>query len=352
MKIEVYSLEQSYQWDKIVKSFENYDTYWLSGYVKAFEIHGDGCPLLLFYNDQEVRAINVVMKRDISTDEHFIGKIEKGEYFDISTPYGYGGWLIEGDKIKNLFVEYEKWCIENGVVAEFIRFHPVIENHNKCIDFYDVVPLGMTIIVDLVSDDIIWNNIKSQNRNMIRKARKNGVKIYSGRSPELMKKFEIIYNETMKRNYADLYYYFEDEFYNSIVNDLPYNAQLFYAELEGEIISAAIMLMANGMVNYHLSGTNRKYSGLAPTNLLLYESAMWASENGYKTLYLGGGVGSEKDSLYKFKKSFNKNDDDERRFYIGRKIFNQEAYEKLCNLRIDESSVCDNSNFFPKYRAK
>ena len=94
--LTVLQLEQSEQWDSIVRSFKKYDVYWLSGYVKAFQIHGDGVPLLLFYEDYEIRGINVVMKRDIAKDIHFMGKISLEKYFDFASPYGYGGWLIEG----------------------------------------------------------------------------------------------------------------------------------------------------------------------------------------------------------------------------------------------------------------
>lgn len=57
-------------------------------------------------------------------------------------------------------------------------------------------------------------------------------------------------------------------------------------------------------MNYHLSGSIWEYANLAPTNLLLYEAALWGCANGCKTLYLGGGVGSGEDSLFKFKKAF------------------------------------------------
>ena len=76
--------------------FQRYDVYWLSSYVKAFRIHGDGEPLLFYYCDDDNRGINVVMKRDIAKDKHFTGKLSEGEYFDFATPYGYGGWIVEG----------------------------------------------------------------------------------------------------------------------------------------------------------------------------------------------------------------------------------------------------------------
>lgn len=345
MGLQVLTTDQSEQWDLIVRSFASYDTYWLSGYVKAFKVHGDGEPMLFFYEDKKARGINVVMKRDVSNDTHFVGILPSEKYFDFSCPYGYGGWLVEGEETENLFIAYEAWCERNEIISEFVRFHPVLENHVFSEKSYEVIGLGNTISMDLTSPEIIWTNIISKNRNMIRKAQKNGVKIYSGRYPEIFKVFRVIYNGTMDKDKADEYYYFDEGFYESILNDLPQNSQVFYAVYENKVIAASIMLFANGRMNYHLSGSIREYSSLAPTNLLLYEAALWGCANGYKTLYLGGGVGSGEDNLYKFKKAFYRNDD-VRRFYIGKKIFNQEKYDELLKMR--ETTDRD---FFPKYRA-
>lgn len=345
MGVRVLTLQQDEEWDNIVRSFRLYDTYWLSGYVKAFKIHGDGEPILIFYEDLVCRGINVVMKRDVSTDTHFSDILPKNSFYDLSSPYGYGGWIVEGDESKQLFDSYERWCADNGIISEFVRFHPVLENHKYCEQHYDVVQLGNTVVMDLSSPEKIWQNIHSKNRNMIRKAKKNGVKIYSGRYPEIYRIFKEIYDGTMDKDNADKYYYFGEEFYRSILEDLPQNAQVFYAMYEDKIIAASIMLMANGFMNYHLSGSIKEYASLAPTNLLLYIAALWGNANGCNTLYLGGGVGSGEDSLYKFKKAFYK-PDDTKRFYIGKKIFDQEKYNALLAMREPIES-----NYFPGYRA-
>ena len=83
--LSTYTLEDSDTWDKIVKSFKDYDVYWLSGYVKAFKIHGDGEPLLFFYEKGNTRGINVVMKRDIARDPHFSGLMSENTYFDFAS---------------------------------------------------------------------------------------------------------------------------------------------------------------------------------------------------------------------------------------------------------------------------
>ena len=342
--LRVLTIEQSHQWDEIVKSFIDYDVYYLSGYVKAFQIHGDGEPLLFFYEDDKCRGINVVMKRDIALDKHFIGKIEVGKYYDFATPYGYGGWLVEGIEYKELFTEYEKWCVDNGIVSEFVRFHPVLKNQIFSENSYQVIPLGETVAIDTTDKEIIWANFNSKNRNVIRKAINNGIQIKKGLSNELLETFIEIYNKTMDKDNADEYYYFKDEFYHSILNDLKDNATVFYAELNGQTIAASIMIYANGRLNYHLSGSLREYQNLAPSNLLLWKAAEWGNELGCITFHLGGGVGSGEDSLFKFKKAFYRGE--LCRYHIGKKVFDQKTYEELINYR----SSIERTTFFPEYR--
>jgi hypothetical protein len=60
------------------------------------------------------------------------------------------------------------------------------------------------------------------------------------------------------------------------------------------------MLATNGRMNYHLSESLKDYACLAPTNLILYEEALWRCSNNCQTLYLGGGDGNGKNSLFKF----------------------------------------------------
>lgn len=80
----------------------------------AFQIHGDGEPMLFYYQSNNTRAVNVVMKRDISNSEHFSNLLDKSILFDLSTPYGLGGFLLEGDNNEAVLMEldsvYSAWC--------------------------------------------------------------------------------------------------------------------------------------------------------------------------------------------------------------------------------------------------
>lgn len=342
--IQLFSLNEAAQWDSIVRSFTECDVYYLSGYVKAFQVHGDGDPFLFYYEGDGLKAIYVYMRRPTAIE---------GVY-DSVTPYGYGGVLFEGDTsethLQAFWKDYLTMMNEEHIVDNFVRYHPVLKNAEPMKSISKVIDLGKTIAFDLTSPEVIWENIISKNRNMIRKAEKNGIEIKHGKDLALFEDFRRIYNATMEKDNAEEYYFFGEKFYESIHKDLRDNYEMFYAVYKGQIIAMSIMLFANKQMHYHLSGSMMEYRNLAPSNLLLYKAAVWGCEQGYKTFHLGGGVGSGEDNLYKFKAAFNKNSDYQ--FSIGKQIFNEETYSKLVEMRkTSNPSFDETSNFFPLYRA-
>lgn len=340
----IYNFEEANKWDEQVRTFANYDVYYLSGYVKAFMIHGDGVPQMFCYSTEALRGIYVYMKRKTAIE---------GVY-DSITPYGYGGFLIEGDtsekNIRDLWKAYTNKMKEENIVDNFVRYHPILANAELMQSVSNVIDLGKTVAFDLTSPEVIWDNIISKNRNMIRKAEKNGIVIKHGQGLELFDEFIKIYNATMDKDNAEEYYYFKHEFYESIHDDLKNNYEMFWAEYEGKIIAMSIMLFANKQMHYHLSGSIMEYRNLAPSNLLLYKAAIWGCEQGFKTFHLGGGVGSGEDNLYKFKAAFNRKSDYQ--FSIAKMIFDQEKYDALVEERVARDPGFDReSGFFPLYRS-
>ena len=123
-----------------------------------------------------------------------------------------------------------------------------------------------------------------------------------------------------------------------------FNARIFWAEKDGGVVAASMMIFANGYLNFHLSGSLEEYNTLAPNNLILYEAAIWGCENGYKTFLLGGGLGSKDDTLLRYKKTFHRGD--RNHFFIGKKIIRPDLYKELVDM-----SGLNESPFFPQYRA-
>lgn len=346
------TIDESEKWDAIAKSFKNHDVYYLSSYVKGLQIHEHDMPILFYFENDETRAFNVVIKRDIAKDNKFKGRLCEKKYYDIITPYGYGGFLVQESisksSMEQLDNDYKKLCMENGIISEFVRFHPILQNADIFQGMYNEKMLGETVTMNLDTREQIWDNMASTCRNRIRKSLKEGVEVYWGRSPELYREFLKIYSTTMDRKNATDFYYFEDDYFNSIMNDLRYHSIIFYALYQGQIISMAIIMFCNTQMHYHLGGSYREYQNLAPANQIFYEAACWGSENGFLTFHLGGGLGCQDDNLYRFKKTFNKNSNTV--FSIGNKIFDEEKYKELINIRSEEKDFCTETSFFPVYR--
>lgn len=350
--LEVIHINEKERWNDIIRSFVNWDVYYLQEYAESLHIHNDGTPLLFYYTDEKVRIYDVVMLQDIH-DCSAMSFIPVNSYFDLSTPYGYGGPCIEGivqdESISAYLSELKVYAKENRIVSEFIRFHPLLQNQHPFENHIDIVHLKDTIYMDLTNEETIWSNIDHKNRNMIRKALKNEIRIVCDHG-ERLADFINIYNATMDNNQATDYYYFEKEYFDYILQNLKDNMIMFYAVLNEKVISASIFYYNERYLHYHLSGTLPDYRQYASTNLLLYTVAKWGSERNIQKFHLGGGVGAE-DGLYSFKKKFNKNGKLD--FHIGRIIFDEELFKQLINDRAKHDTAFDkNVKFLITYRAE
>lgn len=328
-----------------------WDVYYLNEYAVSMQLHGDGEPCLIYHEDGGKRLAYVMMKNDIGDFKPLSKIIPLKRYYDWTTPYGYGGPLTEGEIsniwIKDFMDELMLWCQKHGVVSQFFRFHPLLQNQIVMESVSDVIYMKKTVYIDTRNEEIIMQNMTSNNRNMVRKAKKNGIEIIIDNG-ERLEKFINIYEATMKRNEAEEYYYFNKAHFEYLIEEMKDNIIFFYAVYQGKIVSTSIFLYNQDYMHYHLSGTLPDYRSLAATNLLLSQAADWAVEHRIGKFHLGGGVGME-DSLLSFKKHFNRKGLID--FCIGRNIFDKEVFWKLVELRKRKDQTFDDTKpFLIKYR--
>ncbi|KGX89981.1 hypothetical protein N781_08725 [Pontibacillus halophilus JSM 076056 = DSM 19796] len=335
------------RWDEIVKSFDYYDVNYLNGYVSAFSQIGEGKPKLIYYDDGETKGINVVLIRDIAYSKPFLNKIPTNTYFDLVTPYGYGGFLIEGENINALKEAYKHFCTKNGVVSEFTRYHLL---HNKYKEFFDdIKTYKKNVVRDLnLSLDDMFMDFEHKVRKSIKKAWRSQLEIEVDYTGDRLDDFLLIYYDTMDRAKADENYYFSKEFFQYINEYLKDHFVYFHVLYDGKIISSELVLYGKDNCYSFLGGTDRRYMKLSANNFLKYEIIKWAKGIGLSNFILGGGYGSE-DGIFKYKKGFSPNGMYD--FYVGKHIYDQEKYQYLVNLRKSELDFEANSEFFPIYRA-
>lgn len=338
-------------WNQIVKSYLNWDVYYLCGYARSLERHDRGQALLIDFVYEGERLCYSVMQRDIADSREFRDVLPRGQFYDWETPYGYGGPLADtamSSIAQETFrEELTAVCCQRGVVSQFLRFHPLLQNQSVLNMVIQHKTFKNTVFMDISDEQKVFQQLDSKNRNMVRKAIRSGVTIFMDRGEHLTD-FMDIYQETMDYVHAELYYYFEREYYEALRDSLGMETIFFYAVLEEQIIAASIFLYNENSMHYHLSGSRTAFRKFAPTNLLIYEAACWGARQGIKFLHLGGGTSSE-GSLFEFKKKFNPNG--QLPFYIGRMIFDAEAYEKLLRIRqTGDFRFKPSDSFYIQYR--
>ena len=322
------------------------DLYFDENYGKLYEKIEKGKAEIFKFENEDGKITNQFLIREIPE------KVNGKTYYDIVTPYGYGGPIInylKGNK-ENLLKEFEKnfkkYAEERNIVSEFVRFHPIKENAIDMKPIYNSTYMRKTLITKLDEEDVVKKQISKSARKNIRQALNKGVIYKITEKPNDISVFKNIYYSTMARNHATDYYYFDDEYFQNILNYYKENLILIEAIFEGKTIAAGIYFIYNDIIHIHLSGTLTEYLYLSPAYILRYALILWGIEhnNKYKIIHHGGGrSNSEEDSLYLFKRNFAKLYDVD--FYVGKKIWNKEIYDELCNMKNIEDD-----GFFPAYR--
>lgn len=335
-------------WNRCVRSFQNYDVFYLREYVLAFmnENKKNGVPILLYYENGEDRAINVVFKRDIALDEKMQEKIAIGEYFDLVSPYGYGGFWGSITDYETLNRTYNEFCALQHYICEFVRFELFSDYHA----YYDgeVETRTHNVVRNLEMPlDEMWMDFKQKVRKNVKKANNNHLEIVIENSDAHLQDFLNIYYSTMERSNAENEYYFSKEFFE-ILNRMSDNIMYFHVIYQGEVISTELVIYGAENCYSYLGGTNREYFDLRPNDFLKYEIIKWAKEKGLKNFVLGGGYGAD-DGIFQYKTCLAPKGIVD--FYIGRKVFDNENYNKLVAIRAEENPDCLESAYFPKYRA-
>ncbi|MBM7610254.1 hypothetical protein JOD29_003533 [Lysinibacillus composti] len=279
--------------------------------------------------------------------------IDNNKYYDIVTPYGYGGPLIidcnekyKTKLINDFKVEFQKYCNEKSIISEFVRFHPVLDNARDFKSMYKIEGIRKTVGTNIYEfEDPIESEFSKSARKSIRRALNSQVSFKVTEKPTSLRNFIEIYYSTMDRNDASNYYYFDDEYFSSCLKIFKDQIILVEVIYDEKVIAAGFYFVYGKFVHAHLSGTLKEYLHLSPAYIIKYATAVWAIENNIQLIHYGGGTSnSEHDPLYQFKKKFGRNTEYE--FCVGKKIWDEEAYEKLCKNTGTTSGI----TYFPAYR--
>lgn len=292
---------------------------------------------------------NVFIKREIP-----IAVNENKKHFDIITPYGYGGPIVLNASntealLSAYYIAFSDYCKENNIVSEFVRFH-LFDNTEVRETYYgETVEISQNVVRELKTPiDELWRCFDHKVRKNVNRAVNAGLEIKVDLIGEHLSDFLKIYYETMERNNASEYYYFDSSYFEAINATLQGKFAYFHVMLEDKIISTELILFGNKYAYSFLGGTLQEFYSYRPNDFLKFEIIKWCQEQGFENFILGGGY-HPNDGIYKYKKFFAKNCDIP--FYVGKKIHNKEMYENLVDTRSQEDEFDKDTSFFPAYRA-
>lgn len=208
--------------------------------------------------------------------------VDGEQYYDLSSPYGYGGPYIENcqpGRKQELLSEYEKqfgkYCREHKIVSEFVRFHPIVENGIDFKEIYNAECIKHAVGTSLEKDNPAQEEFSKSCRKNIRKALNAGVQWKIAKSPQSISSFIKVYYSTMDRNEVGKFYYFSESYFQKCLELFGENIILVEAVYEGNVIVAGFYICYGPVIHAHLSGTLREYIHLSPAYVIKYATAVW-----------------------------------------------------------------------------
>lgn len=319
--------------------------YFSEKYGKLYEAHEQAETTIFNFENQHGQVTNMFMKKEIPC------RINNRIYYDISTPYGYGGPIIthasdESRLIKDYQKAFSYYSAKERIISEVIRYHP-IENDNvrKLMDA-ELNHAGAQVIRNLkepLNENMSKRVLKTYRRNV----RKEMTTIIDT-TGDYLDDFLQLYYSTMNRNGADDYYYFDRSFFKKLHRELSGNFMYTHILMDGKMIASGLVLKDDTYAYAYLGATREEYYGLSPNVNCEIDGIKWLKDNGVSYYIMGRGH-AENDGIYQFKKRFARNSDYQ--CYIGKVIHNTDIYNKLVQMKFKMPNEKINTLFFPVYRS-
>ncbi len=256
--------------------------------------------------DPKLRCVHAVLEDGEAQWIHSVHLLplagQAGEW-GATSPYGYGGPLTASTDpafLAQAWASWQAWCREEGVLAEFCRFHPQAPASLRAFGG-TVKDNRQTVSVDLTVSDVAAG-FNSLTRRKIRRAQQAGVQIRWSQDPADWARYAPFYRQAMQDLQAVPFYFFPDAYFEAL-SQLPC-AHLQVCELEGRWLSAGVYLREGegDVVEYHLGASSPEGKETGTPSLLQAQAALWGQARGAQALYLAGGTDTSPDNPLLFYK--------------------------------------------------
>ena len=187
---------------------ERRDVYFTPEYYSLYEAYGDGEAQCFVFEKDGFLALYPFLKNPITP----LGYQLDQEYYDIQGAYGYNGLITNNtdkDFQSQFWAAFDEWCQQNNIVAEFMRFHPLMKNHLLGEGHFKLIHDRNTVYLDMTqSEDDIFAGFDKGTRQHIRKSSKSIEIRLAERTEENVQIFNRIYRENMEHVNSIPYLFF------------------------------------------------------------------------------------------------------------------------------------------------
>lgn len=325
-------------WDAYIEGAVFYEIYHTWYY---HSLNKEGEPLLFVYEEDGFYIALPLIKREIANSS----------YFDMTSVYGYTGPVgnidlreISVQSAQNFKAAFESFMKEESGICVFSRLHPFLYQTALLETLGGIRENGSTLYMDLTLP------LKDQQakyhkvlQKQIRQLRRRGYLIKESASEQELRTFTRIYYENMDRLHAAAAYYFEEEYFEGLLQNQDNKLLLIYDGTA--LICGALVLTSKNIIRNHLSATASDYVKDSPSKLLTDEISLMGRALGLNIFHLGGGVGGKNDSLFMFKRHFSDLCTDDN---IWCYTYDTAIYQEIVNSYGDD--IDPDSAFFPVYR--
>ncbi len=277
--------------------------------------------------DPKLRCVHAVLEGGQAEwihSVHLLPLAGQADAWGATSPYGYGGPLTpatEPDFLARAWAAWQDWCRQEGVLAEFCRFHPHACGALPAFGG-TVTENRPTVSVDLTVADVAAG-FNSLTRRKIRRTQQAGVQARWSRDPADWARYAPFYRQAMQDIQATAFYFFPDGYFEALAQ-LPC-AHLLVCEREGHWLSAGVYLLdEGGVLEYHLGASSPEGKDTGTPSLLQAEAAAWGQAQGAHSLYLAGGTDTSADNpLLFYKLGFSRRT---RPFSVGQAVHDDNRY--------------------------
>jgi hypothetical protein len=349
MNSRILTIEDANEWRSLLSAARDTDVFHRPQYHKLNADKGEEPRLFVAENDSGFIAYPF-LKRTINTLD-FVGEEDLADTYSDLVTSEYAGPVTNIDAedlishLRSFRNQFETYCSNNNIVAEFGRLHPFINSDNPFIETFEAQPSKDIVYVDLQKDeDQIFNEIDSSKQRQIKQAR-DELRIEVSTD---WNTFKEMYDATMERVDAKKRYLYEDAFVEQLVTGFGEESILLLAYRDDQPVSGMIAVRSDKYIHSYLSCSYKEYLDLYGNVLLKYEVINQGKESGCQICNFGGGVdGAE--GVFRFKKEFSETTAP---FYTYRHTHDKDTYGMLSKLKQETigTEKFERINFFPAYR--